>query len=91
LLLLVVYQQRSCSYRDRAAERRNLHGGYGVGPGQKGTTVDHNTDEHSVPDTGSEEDTVAEALELSFGSGSYARRIMGNMGWKEVTCGSYHL
>ncbi|KAL9289087.1 putative G-patch domain, OCRE domain-containing protein [Arabidopsis thaliana] len=76
-------EERSCSYRDRAAERRNLHGGYGVGPGQKGTTVDHNTDEHSVPDTGSEEDTVAEALEVSFGSGSYARRIMGNMGWKE--------
>ncbi|CAB80131.1 hypothetical protein [Arabidopsis thaliana] len=87
----MIEEQRSCSYRDRAAERRNLHGGYGVGPGQKGTTVDHNTDEHSVPDTGSEEDTVAEALELSFGSGSYARRIMGNMGWKEVTCGSYHL
>ncbi|XP_020875537.1 uncharacterized protein LOC9305243 isoform X2 [Arabidopsis lyrata subsp. lyrata] len=79
----MIEEQRSCSYRDRAAERRNLHGGYGVGPGQKGTTVGHDTDEHSVPDTASEEDTVAEALELSFGSGSYARRIMGNMGWKE--------
>lgn len=62
-----------------------MHGGYGVGPGQKGTMVGHNTDEDSVLDTASEEDAAAEAMELSFGSGSYARRIMGNMGWKEVT------
>ncbi|XP_010447131.1 PREDICTED: uncharacterized protein LOC104729820 isoform X1 [Camelina sativa] len=75
----MIEEERSCTYRDRAAERRNLHGGYGVGPGQKGTMVDDNTDEHSA----SEEDAAAEALELSFGSGSYARRIMGNMGWKE--------
>ncbi|XP_024005766.1 uncharacterized protein LOC18029120 isoform X2 [Eutrema salsugineum] len=75
-----VIEQRSCSYRDRAAERRNLHGGYGVGPGQKGTMVGLNTEEH---DTASEEDATAEALEFSFGSGSYARKIMGNMGWKE--------
>ncbi|XP_019088271.1 PREDICTED: uncharacterized protein LOC104721392 isoform X3 [Camelina sativa] len=78
-----ITEERSCSYRDRAAERRNLHGGYGVGPGQKGTMVGDNTDEHSVTDTASEEDAAAEALELSFGSGSYARRIMRNMGWKE--------
>ncbi|XP_023635237.1 uncharacterized protein LOC17879185 isoform X3 [Capsella rubella] len=76
-------EERSCTYRDRAAERRNLHGGYGVGPGQKGTMVGQNMDEHSVPDTASKEEAATEALELSFGSGSYARRIMGNMGWKE--------
>ncbi|XP_048635244.1 uncharacterized protein LOC106396539 isoform X2 [Brassica napus] len=77
----MIEEERSSAYRDRAAERRNLHGGYGVGPGQKGTMVGLNTDEH---DTGSEEDATAEeALELTFGSGSYARRIMGNMGWKE--------
>ncbi|KAL1215787.1 SUPPRESSOR OF ABI3-5 [Cardamine amara subsp. amara] len=78
-----IEEQRSCSYRDRAAERRNLHGGYGVGPGQKGTTTGLNEDEQSLADTASEEHATAEALELSFGSGSYARRIMGNMGWKE--------
>ncbi|KAL0726362.1 hypothetical protein Bca4012_022455 [Brassica carinata] len=76
----MIEEERSCSYRDRAAERRNLHGGYGVGPGQKGTLVGLEAEEH---DTVSEEDTTAEALELSFGSGSYARRIMGSMGWKE--------
>ncbi|XP_033141987.1 uncharacterized protein LOC103841186 isoform X3 [Brassica rapa] len=77
----MIEEERSSAYRDRAAERRNLHGGYGVGPGQKGTMVGLNADEH---DTGSEEDATAEeALELTFGSGSYARRIMGNMGWKE--------
>ncbi|XP_056859826.1 uncharacterized protein LOC108842331 isoform X1 [Raphanus sativus] len=77
----MIEEERSSSYRDRAAERRNLHGGYGVGPGQKGTMVGLNADEH---DTAYEEDATAEeALEFSFGSGSYARRIMGNMGWKE--------
>ncbi|KAL0686955.1 hypothetical protein Bca4012_086632 [Brassica carinata] len=77
----MIEEERSSAYRDRAAERRNLHGGYGVGPGQKGTMVGLIADEH---DTGSEEDATAEeALELTFGSGSYARRIMGNMGWKE--------
>lgn len=49
-----------------------------------------NEDEHSLTETASEEDATAEALELSFGSGSYARRIMGNMGWKEVTYESNH-
>lgn len=84
-MLVLFYQERSSAYRDRAAERRNLHGGYGVGPGQKGTMVGLIADEH---DTGSEEDATAEeASELTFGSGSYARRIMGNMGWKEVSEG----
>uniref|UniRef100_A0A1J3CJE0 G-patch domain-containing protein n=1 Tax=Noccaea caerulescens TaxID=107243 RepID=A0A1J3CJE0_NOCCA len=77
----VIEEQRSSSYRDRAAERRNLHGGYGVGPGQKGTLVGVNSDEDD--DTICVEDAGAEALEFSFGSGSYARRIMGNMGWKQ--------
>ncbi|KAK4362502.1 hypothetical protein RND71_017743 [Anisodus tanguticus] len=36
---------RDRMYRDRAAERRALHGGFGVGPGQK---VSPNTDD-SVP------------------------------------------
>lgn len=89
-MLVFFNQQRSSSYRDRAAERRNLHGGYGVGPGQKGTMLDLNGDEHLHSDTASEEDGTAEALEFSFGSGSYARKIMGNMGWKEVTYESNH-
>ncbi|CAH2076914.1 unnamed protein product [Thlaspi arvense] len=78
---MIEEQRSSSSYRDRAAERRNLHGGYGVGPGQKGTKVE----EHDDDDSGCEEEdaTADEALEYTFGSGSYARRIMGNMGWKE--------
>ncbi|KAL1346382.1 hypothetical protein HN51_020057 [Arachis hypogaea] len=28
-------EQMRCKYRERAAERRNLHGGFGVGYGQK--------------------------------------------------------
>lgn len=66
-----------------------MHGGYGVGPGQKGTLVGVNSDEDD--DTICVEDAGAEALEFSFGSGSYARRIMGNMGWKQVTYESKYL
>ncbi|KAI3512893.1 hypothetical protein L1887_20215 [Cichorium endivia] len=71
-------------YRDRAAERRSLHGGFGVGPGQKksGDDVDFSCSSSS-PVFGNEEDAAAEALNMSFGVGSYARRILENMGWKE--------
>ncbi|OMO67481.1 hypothetical protein COLO4_30124 [Corchorus olitorius] len=63
-------------YRDRAAERRTLHGGFGLAPGQKDVAVDHETDTCI-------EDAKAEALNMSFGAGSYARRILEGMGWKE--------
>ncbi|KAJ9559521.1 hypothetical protein OSB04_004681 [Centaurea solstitialis] len=69
------------AYRDRAAERRTLHGGFGVGPGQKKTADDDLESESpisSVP-----EEAAAEALNKSFGVGSYARRILEGMGWKE--------
>lgn len=67
------------AYRDRAAERRALHGGFGVGPGQK-KSVDIND---CVPSSVSPEEAAGEALNMSFGAGSYARRILENMGWKE--------
>ncbi|KAK4350557.1 hypothetical protein RND71_029870 [Anisodus tanguticus] len=68
-------------YRDRAAERRALHGGFGVGPGQKKTP---NSDD-SVPldVSAGPEEALSESLSNSFGAGSYARRILENMGWKE--------
>ncbi|XP_042502393.1 RNA-binding protein 5 isoform X2 [Macadamia integrifolia] len=69
-------------YRDRAAERRALHGGFGVGPGQKNSGVDDYDTESSHP-VCSEEEGAAEALNNSFGAGSYARRIIESMGWKE--------
>ncbi|KAF4351755.1 hypothetical protein F8388_008765 [Cannabis sativa] len=73
-------KNRSCAYRDRAAERRALHGGFGVGPGQKNTMVG---DMPSSPVSDSTEEAAAEALNMSFGAGSYARKILENMGWKE--------
>ncbi|XP_071733350.1 uncharacterized protein [Rutidosis leptorrhynchoides] len=71
-------------YRDRAAERRTLHGGFGVGPGQKKSTdgVDSASSLSPVSASNTEE-AAAEALEMSFGVGSYARRLLKNMGWKE--------
>ncbi|CAK7348398.1 unnamed protein product [Dovyalis caffra] len=74
--------QASHSYRDRAAERRNLHGGFGVGPGQKSSLVD-DVGGSSSPVSTSTEEAAAEALSMSFGAGSYARKILENMGWKE--------
>lgn len=76
--LLACFQQRIYEYRDRAAERRNFHGGFGVGPGQKSTLVD------DVCSPVSTEEAAAEALDMSFGSGSYARKMLEKMGWKEV-------
>ncbi|EOY20866.1 hypothetical protein QUC31_007067 [Theobroma cacao] len=71
------FQQRSHVYRDRAAERRTLHGGFGLGPGQKNVAIGHDSDPTYA------EDAKAEALNMSFGAGSYARRILEGMGWKE--------
>ncbi|XP_052176332.1 uncharacterized protein LOC127790734 isoform X2 [Diospyros lotus] len=67
------------AYRDRAAERRALHGGFGVGPGQKKSTESND----SVSSPVSTEEAAGEALNMSFGAGSYARRLLEGMGWKE--------
>lgn len=74
--------QASHAYRDRAAERRNLHGGFGVGPGQK-SSLFGDVGGSSSPVSTSTEEAAAEALSMSFGAGSYARKILENMGWKE--------
>ncbi|XP_042502394.1 uncharacterized protein LOC122079749 isoform X3 [Macadamia integrifolia] len=79
---LSVLKYKIPEYRDRAAERRALHGGFGVGPGQKNSGVDDYDTESSHP-VCSEEEGAAEALNNSFGAGSYARRIIESMGWKE--------
>ncbi|KZV52171.1 hypothetical protein F511_07126 [Dorcoceras hygrometricum] len=65
-------------YRDRAAERRELYGGFGIGPGQKSSD--------SIPLSPTDldpEEAASEALNISFGERSYARKILENMGWKE--------
>ncbi|XP_030938964.1 uncharacterized protein LOC115963883 isoform X1 [Quercus lobata] len=75
-------QQRIHVYRDRAAERRTLHGGFGVGPGQKNSKFDEDEQSSSYASANTEE-AAAEALNLSFGAGSYARKLLKGMGWKE--------
>ncbi|TXG50226.1 hypothetical protein EZV62_022750 [Acer yangbiense] len=75
-------KHQSHAYRDRAAERRTLHGGFGVGPGQKRVFGNDDDRELSSVSTSTEE-AAAEALNMSFGTGSYARRMLESMGWKE--------
>ncbi|KAH0434978.1 hypothetical protein IEQ34_026713 [Dendrobium chrysotoxum] len=67
-------------YRDRAAERRALHGAFGTGLGQK-SFLDENciSGEPQTPET---DGVLNEAINSSFGPGSYARKILEGMGWK---------
>ncbi|GAB4845709.1 hypothetical protein Ancab_039112 [Ancistrocladus abbreviatus] len=74
-------EKRKNVYRDRAAERRAFHGGFGVGPGQKKSIADAGPP--FSPVSGFAEEGTAEALNMSFGAGSYARRMLEIMGWKE--------
>ncbi|KAK7411090.1 hypothetical protein VNO78_02479 [Psophocarpus tetragonolobus] len=74
-------KQIKYQYRDRAAERRTLHGGFGMGPGQKNLLDIYNTP--SSPDASCPQEAALEALEMSFGEGSYARKLLKSMGWKE--------
>ncbi|KAH9624313.1 hypothetical protein KSS87_005228 [Heliosperma pusillum] len=74
--LVVEVEQKACIYRDRAAERRTFHKEFGEAMG----------DESSDEVAGSSEcpeKAAAEALEMSLGAGSYAQKILKNMGWKE--------
>lgn len=74
-------KQIKYQYRDRAAERRILHGGFGMGPGQKNVPdIDNGP---SSPVAGCPQEAASEALEMSFGAGSYARKLLKSMGWKE--------
>ncbi|XP_025014222.1 uncharacterized protein LOC8278316 isoform X2 [Ricinus communis] len=74
-------KQRIYEYRDRAAERRTLHGSFGVGPGEKSSLVEDVFG--TSPVSTSTEEAAAKALNMSLGAGSYARKILENMGWKE--------
>ncbi|PIA61775.1 hypothetical protein AQUCO_00200043v1 [Aquilegia coerulea] len=78
---MLLDKNKGLAYRDRAAERRALHGGFGVGPGQKnsGSVSEMKT----PPVSDSKGEVAAEALHMSFGAGSYARKVLENMGWKE--------
>ncbi|XP_019052537.1 PREDICTED: uncharacterized protein LOC104593125 isoform X3 [Nelumbo nucifera] len=79
-----VLKNKGKAYRDRAAERRALYGGFGVGPGQKTSGLgDTDTESPSCSVDTEIAASAAEALNMSFGAGSYARRILESMGWKE--------
>ncbi|KAK0587170.1 hypothetical protein LWI29_018608 [Acer saccharum] len=52
------------------------------GPGQKGVMVNNYGQELSPVSTSTEE-AAAEASNMSFGTGSYASRMLESMGWKE--------
>nr|POF21026.1 hypothetical protein CFP56_57732 [Quercus suber] len=71
-LSLLYLQQRIHVYGDRAAERRTLHGGFEVGPGQKNSRFDEDEQSSSYASANTEE-AAAEALNMSFGASSYAR------------------
>ncbi|KAJ4840178.1 hypothetical protein Tsubulata_002926 [Turnera subulata] len=78
VLQVISWQLKGHLYRDRAAERRALHGGFSLGPGQKSSPID-DAGSSSRPN----EEVAAEAMNMSFGAGSYARKILESMGWKE--------
>ncbi|KAH9319154.1 hypothetical protein KI387_020923, partial [Taxus chinensis] len=73
---------RNQRYKDRAAERRVLHGGIGFGPGQKNTNK-NDLDIEQCSTTEIVESSGEEMPHYAFGVGSIARRLLEGMGWKE--------
>lgn len=58
-----------------------------MGPGQKDDMVNNGGESSSIPI--SSEYAAVEAQVMTFGAGSYARKILENMGWKEVKLNSH--
>ncbi|KAG6547129.1 hypothetical protein Mapa_011381 [Marchantia paleacea] len=80
---MLINEQRKQRYRDRAAERRHLHGGFGVGPGQRGVSV---LEEERLE--ADEAIGMAGALEKAaaappIGRENVGKRMLEGMGWKE--------
>lgn len=55
-----------------------------MGPGQKNSHNGSGSAPSSPTSPAEEAAAAAESLSMSFGEGSYARRILEGMGWKEV-------
>ncbi|KAI4343686.1 hypothetical protein L6164_011005 [Bauhinia variegata] len=70
---IFLWRRKTFQYRDRAAERRILRGGFGVGPGQKNSVGGDNDTLSSLVASCSRE-AAAEALNVSFGASSYTRK-----------------
>jgi hypothetical protein len=78
-------EQRKQRYRDRAAERRTLHRGFGTGPGQKGMPV-HEMEKLEAETATEMPTALAKAAKARpLGSDNIGKRMLQGMGWKEVS------
>lgn len=77
--------QRKQRYRDRAAERRTLHKGIGIGPGQK--YVSERELEKQEADAATQMPAVLAktAVARPIGRDNVGKRMLEGMGWKEVS------
>ncbi|CAK9200592.1 unnamed protein product [Sphagnum troendelagicum] len=74
---------RKQRYRDRAAERRTLHRGFGTGPGQKGMPV-HEMEKLEAETATEMPTALAKAAKARpLGSDNIGKRMLQGMGWKE--------
>ncbi|CAM6028713.1 unnamed protein product [Sphagnum balticum] len=74
---------RKQRYRDRAAERRTLHRGFGTGPGQKGMPV-HEIEKLEAETATEMPTALAKAAKARpLGSDNIGKRMLQGMGWKE--------
>ncbi|XP_058077944.1 SUPPRESSOR OF ABI3-5-like isoform X2 [Magnolia sinica] len=70
-------------HRDGVAERRILHGGFGIGPGEKTSANDGRGGEVPFSESLFMEEAADEAMNMSVGAVCHARRILEGIGWKE--------
>ncbi|WVZ72451.1 hypothetical protein U9M48_020910 [Paspalum notatum var. saurae] len=76
-------EKKTKAYRDRAAERRTLHGRLGIGPGQRQSNI-INFDEYEEEDIDSMETSMSVDMNFCSSGLHSAKRIMESMGWKEA-------
>lgn len=72
-------------YRDRAAERRTLHKGFGIGPGQKVVSVHELEKEEAEAATAMPAALEKAASARPIGRDNIGKRMLEGMGWKEVS------
>ncbi|KAG0617849.1 hypothetical protein M758_4G020100 [Ceratodon purpureus] len=70
-------------YRDRAAERRTLHKGFGIGPGQKAVSVHELEKEEAEAATEMPAALKKAASARPIGRENIGKRMLEGMGWKE--------
>ncbi|KAJ1282412.1 hypothetical protein BS78_03G050000 [Paspalum vaginatum] len=75
-------EKKTKTYRDRAAERRTLHGRLGIGPGQRQSNI-INFDEYEKEDIDSMGTSMSVDMNFCSSGLHSAKRIMESMGWKE--------